>query len=122
MPCAPTHRLINFAATAGFLASRPQMEQRGIAHPLAGGGASAVLATLPDLVEPALSPNHRQFFHSIVFAGMVGYGIYRAYQWKPDVPAQQFLRYAILLVGSAYLLHLAADMCTSKSLPILGKL
>jgi len=122
MPCAPTHRLVNFAVTAGYLASRPQEEQRGIAHPLVGGGASALLATLPDFVEPAVQPNHRQFFHSIAFVSVVGYGIYRAYHWKPDTPAEQFLRYTILLGGSAYLLHLAADMCTAKSLPMFGKL
>lgn len=121
MPCAPTHRLINFTATAAYLASRPQEEQRGIAHPLVGGTVSALLARLPDLVEPAIHPHHRQFFHSIVFAGIVGYGLHRAYHWKPEIPWQELLRAAVLLGGSAYLLHLAADLLTARSLPLFGK-
>ena len=121
MPCAMTHSLINFSATAGFLASRPEDNQRGIAHPLVGGAVSAVLASLPDTLEPAIHPHHRQLFHSLIFAGMVGYGVYQAYQWQPQTPVQELLRLIALFGGSAYLLHLAADFLTARSLPILGK-
>lgn len=121
MPCGATHRIINFAATAGYLASRHEDQQKGIAHPLIGGGASALLASLPDRIEPAIHPHHRQFFHSLAFAGMVGYGIHRAYQWKTETDGQEFLRMAAILVGSAYLLHLAADFFTARSIPVIGK-
>ena len=121
MPCGTTHRLINFTATASYLASRPEDQQKGIAHPLVGGTASALLASLPDIIEPAIHPHHRQFFHSIAFAGLVGYGLHRAYHWKPETDGQELLRIAALLVGSAYLLHLAADMFTARSIPVLGK-
>ena len=120
MPCGTTHRLINFAATASYLASRPEDQQKGLAHPLFGGIVSALLASLPDAIEPAIHPHHRQFFHSIVFAGLVGYGLHRAYHWKPETDGQNLLRGATLLVGSAYLLHLAADSFTARSIPILG--
>src|SRR6266700_3269721 len=38
-----------------------------------GAGAFAGLA--PDILEPATSPNHRQFFHSVIAAGLVAYAI-----------------------------------------------
>ena len=121
MPCRTTHRIINFAATAGYLASRPQDQQTGIAHPLVGGTASALLASLPDVIEPAIHPHHRQFFHSVAFAGLISYGLHRAYHWKPETDWQELLRIATLLLGSAYLLHLAADLFTARSIPVLGK-
>lgn len=121
MPCGTTHRLINFTATASYLASRPEDQQKGLAHPLVGGTASALLASLPDVIEPAIHPHHRQFFHSIAFAGMVGYGLYRAYHWKPETDGQELLRNAALLAGSAYLLHIAADLFTARSIPVLGR-
>lgn len=121
MPCGTTHRLVNFTATATYLASQPEDQQKGLAHPLVGGTASALLASLPDVIEPAIHPHHRHFFHSIAFAGLVGYGLHRAYQWKPDTAWQELLRNTTLIVGSAYLLHLAADFLTARSLPVLGK-
>jgi membrane-bound metal-dependent hydrolase YbcI (DUF457 family) len=121
MPCAATHRIINFTATASYLASRPPEQQQGIAHPIVGGTASALLASLPDAIEPAIHPHHRQFFHGFAFACMVGYGLHRAYQWNPETDGQKLLRVGALVVGSAYLLHLAADLFTARSIPVLGK-
>ena len=51
----------------------------------------------------------------------VGYGLHRAYHWKPETDGQELLRIAALLVGSAYLLHLAADLFTARSIPVLGR-
>ena len=36
--------------------------------------------TLPDLLEPALHPNHRQFFHGVLFAAGVSIALYKLYQ------------------------------------------
>jgi inner membrane protein len=121
MPCAPTHRLINFTVTAAYLACRPTEQQNGIAHPLVGASATALLASLPDAIEPPLHPNHRQFFHSITFACIVGLGVYRAYHWQTETAHEGLLRTAVLVCGSAYLLHLLADVGTARSLPLLGK-
>ena len=52
---------------------------------------------------------------------MVGYGIYHDYKWTPATPLQELLRVAALVCGSAYLLHLAADFMTSRSLPVIGR-
>jgi inner membrane protein len=87
-----------------------------------GGGLAAMLGTLPDIVEPAHDPNHRQFFHSLVFAAILGYLAYRLYRWKPEEPWQQAARMLGLIMIGAYLVHLSMDAMTSKSLPILGKL
>jgi len=81
----------------------------------------SMLASLPDFVEPAIHPNHRQFFHGVVFAAALGAGVYQTYQWGPETPMQEFLRAAIMIGGTAYLLHLAADACTRKSVPFVGK-
>ena len=121
MPRAAEHRLINFAATAIFLASKAEDERRGLKHPLVGGAVSALCATFPDVLEPPIHPHHRQMFHSLVFASAVGYGVYRVYHWKPQDWVEELIRLAVLFGGSAYLLHLAADLCTTRSLPLAGK-
>jgi inner membrane protein len=122
MPCATTHRLINFTATAVFLAAQERgSSQHPVRHPLLGATLSATLSTLPDLIEPAIHPHHRQFFHSLTFAALVGYGVYKAYRWEPQTPSQELLRLLAIIGGSAYLLHLIADFTTARSLPLLGR-
>jgi hypothetical protein len=79
VPCGTIRRRINFSATASPLASRPENQQKGIAHPLVGGAAWAILARLPAVIEPAIHPHHRQFLHRVAFAGLVDCGLHRAY-------------------------------------------
>lgn len=89
---------------------------------VAAGTLGACCASLPDLLEPAIHPNHRQFFHSVAFGLMVAGGVTRVYQWKPAEPWQQLIRGAALIAGGAYLIHLLLDATTPKSLPLLGRL
>jgi inner membrane protein len=117
-----THRATAFAAVALWTANEEQKTGRQTAAPLVNGTVAAVLTGLPDKVEPALHPNHRQFFHSIAFAAIVGYGVYKAYKWEPKDQSGHFLRWLAMLAGGAYLVHLAMDACTPKGLPLLGKL
>jgi inner membrane protein len=79
-------------------------------------------ATLPDVIEPATSPNHRQFFHSLLFAAALGYGLYRLYDFEPETLLGETLRTLALIAGSAYLVHLALDATTPRSLPWVGRL
>lgn len=79
MPCGTIRRRINFSATASHPASRPENQQKGLAHPLVGGAASAILARLPAVIEPSIHPHHRQLLHRAAFAGLVGCGRHRAY-------------------------------------------
>lgn len=122
MPCADTHRLVNLLAGGSVLAAaHANGKGRGLPEPLSGALLCSVCARLPDLVEPALHPNHRQFFHSVAFLALLGTGLYQAYKWETETPWQTFLRGAILVGGSAYMLHVLADACTAKSIPLVGK-
>lgn len=119
---AAGHQLFNFTVTAASLfAVKDKPGMRPLPHPVVAAPLSAVFASLPDILEPALNPHHRQLFHCLAFAGLVGIGVHEAYQWEPETPAQEVLRLAALIVGSAYLLHLVADMFTPRGLPLIGR-
>lgn len=123
MPCAPTHRLINVVvAGAGLVALHEHGKGERLPDPVVGATLSGCFASLPDLLEPATNPHHRQALHSLAFAGLLGYGVYRLYEWHPETPGEELLRTLGLMAGAAYLLHLAADFCTKRSLPVIGKL
>jgi membrane-bound metal-dependent hydrolase YbcI (DUF457 family) len=86
---------------------------------LAMGAAAACFPSLPDLVEPAVHPNHRRFFHSVTFATVVGYAMHRAYKWETRRPLERAARIALVIGGAAYLAHLVRDAFTIKSLPLI---
>lgn len=90
-------------------------------NPLLAIGASTVFSKLPDCIEPATNPHHRQFFHSIGFLAMLGYGLKKAYNWKPEDKGAQILRFLTLWAGAGYISHLVLDGLTPRSLPMLGK-
>jgi hypothetical protein len=81
-----------------------------------------MLASLPDWIEPATNPHHRQFFHSVLFLGGVCYVSYRVYRWEPQTPWQSFVRWLSLVTAGAYIVHLVCDSGTPRALPLLGKL
>jgi len=118
---AAAHRITAALALATAGASLAPTEEDRLPHAAAGGVGGYCLGTLPDLIEPATSPNHRQFFHSLCFAALVGYGIYKAYQWAPETPEGKLVRGVCLIAGLAYLVHLAMDATTKRSLPLIGR-
>src|ERR1700722_7535097 len=71
-------------------------------NPLLAAGTAAGCGTLPDVLEPALHPNHRLFFHSFLFATGVGFGLYKLYQWKPESEGGELVRAVVLIGGCAY--------------------
>jgi membrane-bound metal-dependent hydrolase YbcI (DUF457 family) len=77
------------------------------------------MPSLPDLLEPALHPNHRKFFHSVALFAGLGYGLHRLYKWDAQDDWQRLLRMAGLVAGAAYLAHLTRDALTAKSLPLI---
>jgi inner membrane protein len=91
-------------------------------HPFAAAALGAGCGTLPDLLEPPLHPNHRQVFHSVAFAALLGVGMYKTYCWEPETAGGQLVRSVLLITGAAYLVHLMMDATTEKSLPLLGRL
>lgn len=97
-------------------------EQVELIRPVAASSLAVLTGTLPDILEPATNPRHRQFMHSVAFAVAVGYGMYKLYRWKPVDDWGKFLQFVGLVAGGAYLVHLAMDACTPASLPLIGKL
>lgn len=94
------------------------------------GAAMVGTAKFPDKLEPALNPNHRAFYHSILFGMMVGGLGYLALQ---DLRETRNVRIAagikkitlrelidIFWVGASasYLIHLLADGFTPTGLPL----
>lgn len=118
MANAAAHRLGAAVCVGGIALAAENKQEEPTAKPLIAGGLACLAGTLPDILEPACHPNHRQFFHSLAFAGMVGHGVYKAWQWKPESKTQEWLRIACMAVGGAYLVHLAMDATTPKRLPI----
>lgn len=93
-------------------------EQR-VAEAIASGGLAAGLGSLPDWLEPATHPNHRQFFHSFTFGLMIAGGVYQLYRWQPTDDWDRLLRVVGLVAGGAYITHLIMDSTTKKSLPLI---
>lgn len=86
------------------------------------GSLASILTNAPDLIEPAIHSHHRQFFHSIAVAGLIGMAGKQAYEWNPEEDWQKAFREFLLIGCGAYLIHLALDACSSRSLPLLGKM
>ena len=84
-------------------------------------GVGVVFGKLPDILEPAIHPHHRQFCHSVAVFAVVAYGIKKAYEWKPQGSIGEFWRVLALCAGAGYISHLVLDGVTPRSLPLLGK-
>ncbi len=121
MANGPTHQLVAALTIGGVLVHNENQYGEKTLKPLAGAAVAAVVTNLPDILEPALHPHHRQFFHSIAFASVLGRGIYELHQWKPDEDWEKAVRFLALVSGYAYLVHLAIDAFSARSLPLIGK-
>lgn len=117
---AAAHQWAAALATAGVLGHTESQRGQATALPLAGAGLAAMVTRLPDILEPAVHPNHRQFFHSVAFAALVAAGWHKLYEWQPQDDAERLLRVGLMVCAGAYLCHLALDALTAKSLPLVG--
>jgi membrane-bound metal-dependent hydrolase YbcI (DUF457 family) len=116
------HAAISGVTVASLLAYLRYCDpQIRLPHPVLGGAVAAMTASSPDWLEPATSPNHRQFFHSVSFASAVVLALQQTYEWTPKTPMGQLTRDVLLCVELAYLIHLGVDATTAKSIPWLGK-
>lgn len=121
MSNAIAHRTGAAVIVGGFLLARENQEGKHTHAPLSGSLLAALCTNMPDILEPAVHPHHRQFFHSIAFAALIGGGMYKLYQWETETEMEKILKFCLLVAGGAYLIHLAMDACTRRSLPLLGK-
>jgi len=117
-----THQLVAAAGIGVILGHLEGTNKEPSPKPLIGAGLAALVTNLPDLLEPALHPQHRQFFHSVVFVGLIGVAGYKLYTWEPEDDWGSFLRFLLLVGCGAVLVHLAMDALTKRSLPWVGKI
>ena len=121
MPNALTHRTIAAALTGIMVLNKEDRAGKHTLAPLGGSILAAICTNLPDILEPAINPHHRQIFHSFAFAVLIAVGMHKLTQWKPEESADKLVKASLLIIGGAYLTHLALDACTSRSLPLVGK-
>jgi membrane-bound metal-dependent hydrolase YbcI (DUF457 family) len=122
MSNALAHRTGAAVLVGGYLLARDVQEEKNTHAPVTGSLLASICTNIPDWLEPAVNPHHRQFFHSIAFAAMIGGGMYKLSQWKTQTDGEKLLKFCLMVAGGAYLAHLAMDACTKRSLPLLGKI
>lgn len=118
MPNAKQHALLGAAVGLGawYLYCRLTERTLDFGEFLLAGGAGACVGLLPDLLEPAVHPNHRGILHSYASAGLLSYGTKRIWE-NPEISRDQKMQWTI---GSlCYLSHLIADAQTPKGLPLI---
>lgn len=76
--------------------------------------AGAAAASLPDILEPALTPLHRRFFHSMAVGGLIVFFIFG----KPARFLRKETHEFFSVAGFGYLSHLALDILTPMGLPL----
>lgn len=122
MPNGIAHITIAATVVGGVTAYSDSQAGVQSPRPVAAAALAALLADLPDRLEPAVHPHHRQFFHSFVVGAAVGHAAYQLYQWQPTEEWHKAIRFGLLVACGAYLAHLAADATTARSIPVLGTL
>ena len=114
-----THQLVAGATVCAYLAKHESLAGTVTIKPILGGTVAALFTNLPDILEPATSPNHRAIFHSLAFAAFLGTCLHQLNRWQPQTGSEMLLKGVGMLAVSAYLIHLALDFTTAKSLPLI---
>lgn len=149
MPSRQTHVKIGVLGGCAFAAYRSceQDLPNMLLETIGGGFGGYVGSRLPDIIEPALWPGHRQFAHSVAAGSSVAYSLYKLFEgWEKGCRSRakyysskrneefagwlQKLLYAVLEIffrivaggfgglGAGYISHLALDGRTPKGLPV----
>lgn len=120
---AAAHAAIAGVSAFGVVAvAKHAYPEARLPDPIFAGLVAAFAASIPDFLEPATNPHHRQFCHSAAFAALLVAGMKKLYAWEPKTPAEALLRDVLLSIGFGYLAHLGADATTAMGLPLIGKL
>lgn len=119
---ATAHRLTAGTAIALYFSNEEAKAGRQTLTPILGGLAGSIFTCIPDVLEPATSPNHRNFFHSIACAGLLITALVKLNRWQPESDADRFWRGVGMIAVASYLIHLTLDATTAKSLPLLGRI
>ncbi len=70
---------------------------------------------LPDILEPAIHPRHRKFFHSFAFLIITGVGVW--YLWE-RTNIFKWIKWPVTILAVGVGVHLLMDSRTSSSLPL----
>lgn len=120
MPNAVAHRLLAGLVVLGVSAYAESKKGESTHKPFIHAALASAFGTLPDVLEPSIgNPNHRQFFHSFTFAGLVSHGTYKLLKWGATDDFEKALKMVGIIAGGAYLIHLIMDSSTPKSLPLI---
>jgi len=122
MPNAPAHFVIGSLA-GGAISVGLQLHRAvicrdskfDIGEVFICAGIAGAAAMVPDILEPAITPNHRGFFHSLTMAVLVAYFISGKHtkNWSAKMAL------LIGVAGFGFLSHLAADATTPKSIRLI---
>ena len=115
-----THSLFGkgMGALGYFLWKKIRKEPINLGGLLGASMGAGLIAVLPDILEPAIHPNHRALFHSLV-AGVIIEEIARRKLKSPYISPNEKIFWLIFALG--YGSHLFLDALTKKGLPILTK-
>ena len=117
MPRRYQHIIIgaSTAVAANILMQLRESEDQKIdpTEVLLAGFFGVLGGVLPDIIEPAINPNHRGFYHSYLTMGGVGYSV----AGKHTEKWSRLSRSVIVSLGVGYISHLVADSTTPKGLP-----
>lgn len=148
MPGRRTHKVVGAVSGASYALYRGREQSQGdqLLEVIGGGIGGAVGGMLPDVLEPAVTPNHRGFAHSALFgAGVVSAQLdewsewcrrkadyYRDLQFRTQSePLTQALAWLVEMllrvaagflygVQAGYASHLVLDAMTPRSLPLVA--
>lgn len=120
---APAHAAISGVSAFALVSFiKHQYPAARLPHPAFAALVAAFASGLPDVLEPATSPHHRQFCHSAAFAALAISAMKKLYDWVPGTPGEALVRDVLLGVGFGYMPHLCADATTAMGLPLVGKI
>lgn len=119
MACGSTHKIAGTIAGITVSAMDNGDSPSYTKNIVTAGVVGAIAGKLPDILEPAAHPNHRKFFHSVVFFALLAKGMHWLYKWQPEEEWQKALRHVGLIASAGYASHLLLDGITPKSLPII---
>jgi len=116
------HGLIGGAVGAGtyLVLCRYFQRQADLGEFLVCAAAGCMGAVMPDLLEPAVHPHHRQIAHSVTVGGLLtkcGIDVCTPENCTWD----EFHKILLACAIAGYVSHLAIDGCTPRGLPLLGK-
>ena len=113
------HAIIGALAALGLYGLYKYVKQekptiQGALGSLIVGG---LVGIAPDILEPATSPSHRSFFHSITLLAVLAYGNHKVWESQNLSEDQKLI---ISMLSAAYGSHLVSDSVTPKSIPFIA--